>query len=1372
MAREGAASEGAAEHDGARDGRSHEATRDFGFLSDAADRDAGIVRVPELLDSLRPMVEAAVDRVARPYGRTSQDCPWIEHYFARHRGSSAAEFARLARRWVGPQTTVEGLRHAIVARVTSSASAWFESGRPPDLPGAASLLPRELGRYATRLLAARSPGAAADPSGARRAMSGLGDGHAVDGRIRTRAEHSYGVPLNHVRFHTGAAGHQVASAAGAHAVAFGDEVAFAQGRYRPGTPHGDVLIAHELAHVVQQGATGVTSTPEADANRGALAVLGGKAAPLSGVGGLQVQGCGPDVDIRTADHTAIQDWDPQQFIDNRTTGPELDEDGLAEDLLEMMEAGPDHYVIIGRVIGQLGYYDRDDVAAALIGSASDSLLGEVVRTEEGRALLEQLAPELTSGWDADSERYQADRLVRTLAAEDAARRQAIVEVERFQGLREDAPTASIAFPEEFTPQDLTQDLVHARERLTLIQEDFAHAPTVAAAAGAALGRIDGMAVRVADGDVEAPRHIQIARVVCDDALEVLPALQTRQMEQWDTIRARPSDRAVMRLYDAAREAWIEALTQLYTTGDLEAYSGAVAVMEALPRALVRLDIAVAAEREGAFASLSPHRTQMTAFAEWMLTSLEAWEADAAAQADAETSDPELLARLDHLTVCMDLLQHWDHAVSAATALESGYSFTRVFHADIGIDAVLALVEAMEAPARAGETTTLRESVAEFAANEDIKELYREIPDILRSSGIVVGIGITLVAALATMGTMSWLGAGAGAGVGAGAAAGTGSAGAASGLTAMGVAQGVGSLAVGAFVFTSTHRAGAMLLDQPVHGSFLGDFLWNFGLFGALKGVSTGIRAVMLARSGARTAITIGAAAPPPAYFAVQTGAALTSLQLYGMFRMRIEQGRWPTAREHGEMALQGVIVIALLGGLHLHLESRSAAGRLQAQFGPRFSEIETQMRALETEAGRAAAEGDGTVPPELQARAEALQTQMDGLLGEARTWVAAEGLADGLRSQLAGMDHLEVASQSLTRSLGMPARVALRPSGRPNQHSYRSGETDAVVDSLRDQGADVTVRAPSTVEHDGGSLVLPRTVVARFADGRGLMTLTERTAGTEQASVMDLPRLEAGTDVAHFDVREMQERLDAAGLGPDARAFVESIATEAGLPARSVSTSMAQAIVEADAAITRGDMTSARAAFESRGFTAEQGDALGDAIARARDRTPLSVYRVPYALLPDGRHVDPSSASHRGYCGSQIPPSVVFVEGFSARGANLDLRGHSEEAPGSAFRGTTGTIFTPDGEQGAGRWADAGGYVYLIDGVPGWDVNALLEGRVQRAGGFGGNLMSGEGETAILGHVPPARIQAAFEIVQGRGTRLQVGERIDNPNYVPLEGAP
>jgi hypothetical protein len=37
----------------------------------------------------------------------------------------------------------------------------------------------------------------------------------------------------------------------ARAVAFGNHVAFHPGQYAPGTPHGDHLIAHELAHVVQ-----------------------------------------------------------------------------------------------------------------------------------------------------------------------------------------------------------------------------------------------------------------------------------------------------------------------------------------------------------------------------------------------------------------------------------------------------------------------------------------------------------------------------------------------------------------------------------------------------------------------------------------------------------------------------------------------------------------------------------------------------------------------------------------------------------------------------------------------------------------------------------------------------------------------------------------------------------------------------------------------------------------------------------------------------------------------------------------------------------------------------------------------------------------
>jgi hypothetical protein len=51
----------------------------------------------------------------------------------------------------------------------------------------------------------------------------------------------------------------------AHAFTIGPHVAFGAGELRPGTPHGDALLAHELAHVVQQG----TAAPAGDVPLGA-----------------------------------------------------------------------------------------------------------------------------------------------------------------------------------------------------------------------------------------------------------------------------------------------------------------------------------------------------------------------------------------------------------------------------------------------------------------------------------------------------------------------------------------------------------------------------------------------------------------------------------------------------------------------------------------------------------------------------------------------------------------------------------------------------------------------------------------------------------------------------------------------------------------------------------------------------------------------------------------------------------------------------------------------------------------------------------------------------------------------------------------------
>jgi hypothetical protein len=58
-----------------------------------------------------------------------------------------------------------------------------------------------------------------------------------------------------VRLHTGPEAAESAVAHGASAYAYGNDVVFGPGKYRPGTPEGDGLLRHELAHVVAQSQT-------------------------------------------------------------------------------------------------------------------------------------------------------------------------------------------------------------------------------------------------------------------------------------------------------------------------------------------------------------------------------------------------------------------------------------------------------------------------------------------------------------------------------------------------------------------------------------------------------------------------------------------------------------------------------------------------------------------------------------------------------------------------------------------------------------------------------------------------------------------------------------------------------------------------------------------------------------------------------------------------------------------------------------------------------------------------------------------------------------------------------------------------------------
>ncbi|MCW5854209.1 MAG: DUF4157 domain-containing protein [Anaerolineae bacterium] len=116
-------------------------------------------------------------------------------------------------------------------------------------------------------------------------QSQLGRGQPLDTQVKSTMEEAFGQDFSQVQTHTDAPAARLSTGLNARAFAVGNHVAFADGEYQPGTPTGDALIAHELAHVTQQqGATGhqagvmkkgegESSAAEADADRSAIGVV-------------------------------------------------------------------------------------------------------------------------------------------------------------------------------------------------------------------------------------------------------------------------------------------------------------------------------------------------------------------------------------------------------------------------------------------------------------------------------------------------------------------------------------------------------------------------------------------------------------------------------------------------------------------------------------------------------------------------------------------------------------------------------------------------------------------------------------------------------------------------------------------------------------------------------------------------------------------------------------------------------------------------------------------------------------------------------------------------------------------------------------------
>ena len=112
-------------------------------------------------------------------------------------------------------------------------------------------------------------------------------GQPLDATTRSFMEPRFGHDFSRVRVHADDRSSRSARAVNALAYTVGPQIVFGAGLYRPGTPSGQRLLAHELTHVVQQQGqlpvgpslrVGPSSDPyEQEAERAASATTGGEA---------------------------------------------------------------------------------------------------------------------------------------------------------------------------------------------------------------------------------------------------------------------------------------------------------------------------------------------------------------------------------------------------------------------------------------------------------------------------------------------------------------------------------------------------------------------------------------------------------------------------------------------------------------------------------------------------------------------------------------------------------------------------------------------------------------------------------------------------------------------------------------------------------------------------------------------------------------------------------------------------------------------------------------------------------------------------------------------------------------------------------------
>ncbi|HEX8185882.1 MAG TPA: DUF4157 domain-containing protein [Blastocatellia bacterium] len=340
----------------------------------------GQMKKSDFLAQLRGSVTSAADEILGGSVSSVGASLYIDQQFANYSVQSGQQVEQAARRYAPGARTASDYIAAITARLRQEMSGERKGGQTAaGVMGAAGEAMTTVG---SMLFKEREGGArhGGDPLAI---QFQLGRGQSLASDVKTRMEGAFGESFTGVEIHTGAKAAGLSSDLNARAFTVGEKIAFGAGEYQPGTLVGDALIAHELAHVVQQRSGGPSTslaqkgasehgTLEEDADQAAvgavLSLWGGANQSLPQIqrkalprlrSGLQLRRCSAKSSRTKEELTRAKDA-IQELLGN----PEINE---VEIIKQIDALGGDAYTVLKATVPVVSERNVDILAASEAG---------------------------------------------------------------------------------------------------------------------------------------------------------------------------------------------------------------------------------------------------------------------------------------------------------------------------------------------------------------------------------------------------------------------------------------------------------------------------------------------------------------------------------------------------------------------------------------------------------------------------------------------------------------------------------------------------------------------------------------------------------------------------------------------------------------------------------------------------------------------------------------------------------------------------------------------------------------------------------------------------------------------------------------------